>query len=106
MPQRSHSVAASAPQSGLFRFSLQGLLVTTMLVAVALAVANWSSWDLDELWILRSWACGALALGVLDRTRGKLGIVAAALGGGLAPAAAVLHMWQSPLRYPQAHTLW
>jgi WD40 repeat protein len=106
MPQPSHSVAASAPPSGSFRFSLQGLLVTITLIAVALAVTSWLIWDQDEVWILRSWTCGALALGVLDRTRGKLGIIAAAVGGGLAPAAIVLHMWQSPGRYPLAHALW
>jgi len=82
------------------------LLVTTTLIATALAVTSWSIWDLDEVWILRSWTGGALALGILDRTRGKLGIVAAAIGGGLAPAAFVLHMWQSSGRYSLAHALW
>jgi hypothetical protein len=107
MSQRSVEVVASrAPQAGWFRFSIQGLLVTTTLIAAALAVSSWSAWDQDELWILRSWSCAALALGILDRTRGKSGIVAAAVGGGLAPAAVVLHLWQSPGRYPGANALW
>jgi hypothetical protein len=100
------AVAIPTRHPSWFRFSLQGLLVTITLIAVALAVTSWSIWDLDEVWILSSWTCGALGLGILDRARGKLGIVAAALGGGLAPAAVVLHLRQSPDRYPLAHALW
>jgi|GEM_PF-7123930 WD domain, G-beta repeat. len=106
MAELSQSAADSSPRPGGFRFSLLGLLVTTTLIAAALAVTSWRIWDEDEVWILRSWTCGALTLGILDRLRGKLGIVAAALGGGLAPAAVVLHLWQSPSTYPLPNTLW
>jgi hypothetical protein len=107
MSQRTvDAVAIHTPHAAWFRFSIQGLLVATTLIAAALGVTNWSVWDQDEKWILSSWICGALALGIPDRIRGRLGIVAAAVGGGLAPAAVVLHLWQNSSRYPMAHAWW
>jgi hypothetical protein len=94
------------PRRGPLSFSLGGLLLTTSCLAVALAITNWSLWNNDERWLLRVWFAAAITLGLVDRLRGTRGILAAALGGGLAPALLTLQMWQSPTRFGMNTTPW
>ena len=106
MPATHSAPDAPTPRRGPLSFSLGGLLLTTSCLAVALAITNWSLWDNDERWLLRVWFAAAITLALLDRLRGTRGILAAALGGGLAPALLTLQMWQSPTRFGINTTAW
>jgi len=84
-----NTTPAARPPSPL-RFSLSHLFAVTTLAAIALAATFGPRWDADERWIIGSWFIGAIGLTSISRARGRRGVLAAFLGGGLLPGAVAL----------------